>query len=66
MFWPSPDFTYDLAFDPLAWYSGSGSDLENNAGTAFQPVAIGVQPPEVGLATFRDYLELLSSTPRPI
>jgi multiple sugar transport system substrate-binding protein len=56
----------NLAFDPLAWYSGSGSDLENNAGTAFQPVATGVQPPEAGLATFRDYLELLSSTPRPI
>jgi hypothetical protein len=29
-------------------------------------VATGVQPPETGLATFRDYLELLSSTPRPI
>ena len=60
------DAANNLAFDPLAWYSGSGSDLENNAGTAFQPVAIGVQPPEAGLATFRDYLELLSSTPRPI
>jgi multiple sugar transport system substrate-binding protein len=60
------DAANNLAFDPLAWYSGSGSDLENNAGTAFQPVAIGAQPPETGLATFRDYLELLSSTPRPV
>jgi multiple sugar transport system substrate-binding protein len=55
-----------LAFDPLAWYSGSGSDLENNAGTAFQPVATGSRSPEAGLETFRDYLELLSSIPRPV
>ena len=60
------DAADNLAFDPLAWYSGSGSDLENNAGTAFQPVATGVQAPDVGLQTFRDYLELLSSTPRPV
>jgi multiple sugar transport system substrate-binding protein len=60
------DAADNLAFDPLAWYSGSGSDLEQNAGTAFQPVATGAQPPEAGLATFKDYLELLSSTPRPV
>ena len=57
------DAANNLAFDPLAWYSGSGSDLENNAGTAFQPVVTGVQPPEQGLATFRDYLDLLQHDP---
>ena len=60
------DAAENLAFDPLAWYSGSGSDLENAAGTAFQPVATGAQPPEAGLAAFRTYLERLSTTPRPV
>ena len=27
-----------VVFDPLAWYSGSGSNLEANAGSAFKPV----------------------------
>ena len=27
-----------VVFDPLAWYSGSGSNLETNAGSAFKPV----------------------------
>jgi hypothetical protein len=26
-----------VVFDPLAWYSGSGSNLETNAGSAFKP-----------------------------
>jgi multiple sugar transport system substrate-binding protein len=55
-----------LVFDPLAWYSGSGSNLEYNAGAAFKPVAVGVQRPEEGLRTFRDYLERVSKTPRPV
>lgn len=60
------DAAENLAFDPLAWYSGSGSDLENAAGTAFQPVATGAKPPEAGLETFKTYLERLSTTPRPV
>ena len=60
------DAAENLVFDPLAWYSGSGSDLENAAGTAFQPVATGAKPPEAGLETFRTYLERLSTTPRPV
>ena len=32
-----------VVFDPLAWYSGSGSNLETNAGSAFKPVIIGAQ-----------------------
>ena len=39
-----------LVFDPLAWYSGSGSNLEANAGAAFKPVITGAQRPEQGLA----------------
>jgi multiple sugar transport system substrate-binding protein len=53
-------------FDPLAWYSGSGSSLEANAGSAFKPVITGSQRPEQGLRTFRDYLDRLRKTPRPV
>jgi multiple sugar transport system substrate-binding protein len=56
----------DLVFDPLAWYSGSGSNLEANAGTAFSPVVTGSQKAEQGLRTFRDYLDLMSKTPKPV
>jgi multiple sugar transport system substrate-binding protein len=55
-----------LAFDPLAWYSGSGSDLEVTAGTAFKPVVTGTGSPKQGLADFRTYLDRLSTTPKPV
>jgi multiple sugar transport system substrate-binding protein len=56
----------NLVFDPLAWYSGSGSNLETNAGAAFKPVVVGTQRPEQGLRTFRDYLDRMRDTRRPI
>jgi multiple sugar transport system substrate-binding protein len=55
-----------LAFDPLAWYSGSGSDLENTAGSAFQPVVTGAHTPKQGLSDFKVYLDRLSTTPKPV
>jgi multiple sugar transport system substrate-binding protein len=55
-----------LVFDPLAWYSGSGSNLEYNAGTSFEPVVSGIRRPEEGLRVFRDYLERVSKTRRPV
>ena len=55
-----------VVFDPLAWYSGSGSNLETNAGSAFKPVITGAQKPEQGLATFRDYLGRVSKKEPPV
>jgi multiple sugar transport system substrate-binding protein len=55
-----------VVFDPLAWYSGSGSNLETNAGSAFKPVIVGAQKPQQGLATFRDYLERVSKKEPPV
>ena len=55
-----------VVFDPLAWYSGSGSNLETNAGSAFKPVITGAQKPEQGLATFRDYLGRMSKKEPPV
>jgi multiple sugar transport system substrate-binding protein len=56
----------NVVFDPLAWYSGSGSDLENQAGSAFQPVVTGAKSPEAGLSAFTGYLKRLADTPRPV
>jgi multiple sugar transport system substrate-binding protein len=56
----------NLAFDPLAWYSGSGSDLEAAAGTAFKPVVTGTGSAKQGLADFRTYLDRLSTIPKPV
>jgi multiple sugar transport system substrate-binding protein len=55
-----------VVFDPLAWYSGSGSNLETNAGSAFKPVITGARKPEQGLATFRDYLARVSKKEPPV
>jgi multiple sugar transport system permease protein len=39
--------------DPLVWFSGSGSDLENEAWGAFLGVVGGGSKPQAGLAQFR-------------
>jgi multiple sugar transport system substrate-binding protein len=39
--------------DPTAWFSGSGSAMENQAGGAFQPVMAGQYTPAQGVNQFR-------------
>lgn len=54
----------DTVFDPIAWFSGSGSELENQCGAAFQPVLAGQFTPQQGLDQFHAALQkLLSITP---
>jgi multiple sugar transport system substrate-binding protein len=55
-----------VVYDPPAWYSGSGSDLENQAGAAFQPVATGAKTPKQGLDAFHAYLDRLSTVAPPV
>jgi multiple sugar transport system substrate-binding protein len=55
-----------VVVDPSAWYSGSGSNLEAEAGTAFQPVVTGAATPKQGLASFRAALETLVKVPPPV
>ena len=55
-----------VVYDPPAWYSGSGSDLELQAGAAFQPVATGAKSPRQGLASFHAYLDRLSGVASPV
>jgi multiple sugar transport system substrate-binding protein len=55
-----------VVVDPQAWFSGSGSNLEAEAGTAFQPVVTGAATPQQGLASFRSALETLVKVPPPV
>jgi len=56
----------NVVYDPLAWYSGSGSNFETVAGSAFQSVLTGALSPKAGLDTFRRDVELLAETPAPV
>ncbi len=52
--------------DPIAWFSGSASELETQAGAAFQSVLAGNFTPEQGLSQFRAALLKLLSIPPPL
>ena len=54
-----------VARDPIIWFSGSGSDLENEAGAAFQTVLGGAKP-EAGLRQFRAAMEQFLDKPKPV
>jgi multiple sugar transport system substrate-binding protein len=43
----------NVVVDPTAWFSGSGSAMENQAGGAFQPVMAGQYTPAQGVKQFR-------------
>ncbi|MEV7968499.1 extracellular solute-binding protein [Sphaerisporangium sp. NPDC088356] len=60
------DVTPDVQLDPPAWFSGSGSDFETQAASAFQSVLAGSRTPEQGLALFKSAVDKLLSTPSPV
>jgi multiple sugar transport system substrate-binding protein len=53
----------DVVFDPTAWFSGSGSELENQAGAAFQGVFTGQMTPIQGLKQFQAAIQKLLDLP---
>lgn len=55
-----------VVYDPPAWFSGSGSQMETNAGTIFQAVMQGQLTPAAGLSQFRDSMQKLLNTPNPV
>lgn len=55
----------DVVFDPNAWFSGSGSELENQAGAAFQTILNGQASVQQGLRQFREALQKLLSIKLP-
>jgi multiple sugar transport system substrate-binding protein len=55
-----------IAYDPLAWFSGSGSQMETQAGAAFQAVMGGQLTPKQGLDEYRSYMQKMLNTPSPV
>jgi multiple sugar transport system substrate-binding protein len=52
-------------YDPIAWYSGSGSDFEIIAGGSIGAVMSGVTSPQGGLNQMKQKLGVLAKTPPP-
>ncbi|MEO8687126.1 MAG: extracellular solute-binding protein [Solirubrobacteraceae bacterium] len=52
--------------DPLVWFSGSGSDLENEAWGAFLGVVTGGSKPKAGLNQFRSAMQTFLDKPSPV
>ncbi|MCG5219786.1 extracellular solute-binding protein [Streptosporangium soli] len=59
------DVTPDVQLDPPAWFSGSGSDFQNQGGAAFQAVLTGDLTPQQGLDQFKGAVDKLLTTPSP-
>ncbi|TWD81336.1 carbohydrate ABC transporter substrate-binding protein (CUT1 family) [Kribbella amoyensis] len=56
----------DVLFDPDAWFSGSGAQLQNEAGAAFAGVLAGRTTPRQGLDQFKAATRKLLDTPSPV
>ena len=55
----------DVVLDPLAWFSGSGSQMEIQASATFQAVMAGQLTPAQGLDKFKADLRTLIDAPKP-
>jgi multiple sugar transport system substrate-binding protein len=53
-------------YDPPAWYSGSGSDMENYAGAPIGTLMLGGLSPQAAYAQIRQSLETLSKETVPV
>jgi multiple sugar transport system substrate-binding protein len=53
-------------YDPPAWYSGSGSDMENYAGAAIGTLMQGSLTPQAAYAEMRQSFETLSKESVPV
>jgi multiple sugar transport system substrate-binding protein len=56
----------DVLYDPDAWFSGSGAQLQNEAGAAFSGVFSGQATPKAALAQFKAATQKLLDTPSPV
>jgi len=56
----------DVLFDPDAWFSGSGAQLQNEAGAAFSGVFSGQATPKAALEQFKAATQKLLDTPSPV
>jgi multiple sugar transport system substrate-binding protein len=56
----------DVFFDPDAWYSGSGAQLQNEANAAFSGIFSGRAAPRQALDQFKAAVQKLLDTPSPV
>jgi multiple sugar transport system substrate-binding protein len=56
----------EVQLDPPAWFSGSASNLETEAGAAFGAVLVGTLSPEEGLDQFVAAVERFLGMPEPV
>ena len=56
----------EMLFDPPAWFSGSGAQLQNEAGAAFAGVFSGRTTPRQALDQFKAATQKLLDTPSPV
>lgn len=56
----------EMLFDPPAWFSGSGAQLQNEAGAAFSGVFSGRTTPRQALDQFKAAVRKLLDTPSPV
>lgn len=55
-----------VVYDPPAWFSGSGSQMETQAGAAFQAVMSGQLTPRQGLDEYLAYMRKMLNTASPV
>lgn len=60
------DAVSSVAYDPQAWYSGSGSNFENALGAQIGLVQQGLASPQEALAAAKDQLALYARTESPL
>ena len=56
----------NVLYDPDAWFSGSGAQLENESAAAFNGIATGQATPKAALAQFKAATQKLLDTPSPV
>ena len=56
----------NAAYDPTAWYSGSGSTFENTVGAQFALVQQGASTPQGAMQDASDQLQTYLRTPSPL
>ena len=60
------DITEIVNYDPVAWFTGSGSDFQNVFGQNLQPVLLSGADPLQGIQAFRRDIDTLLSKPSPV
>jgi multiple sugar transport system substrate-binding protein len=60
------DVANHVVYDPPAWYSGAGSDMENYAGNAIGPVMLGGLSPESAYKEVRASFDQLAKETVPV